>query len=148
MSDRHTRLTDSSRGPLIELTAGQIAEREARNGLLQFDEMQRMIKKATESTDSAFRLRPSAIIELNRIAVEGLEPAAGSFRRVGIEIDGSQHRPPEWETVPEHVDDMCDFVNKAWETSAPIFLAAYSMWRLNWIHPFANGNGRTSRAVS
>ena len=22
------------------------------------------------------------------------------------------------------------------------------MWRLNWIHPFADGNGRTSRAVS
>ena len=22
------------------------------------------------------------------------------------------------------------------------------MWRLNWIHPFADGNGRTSRAIS
>jgi Fic family protein len=22
------------------------------------------------------------------------------------------------------------------------------MWRLNWIHPFADGNGRTSRAAS
>ena len=22
------------------------------------------------------------------------------------------------------------------------------MWRLNWIHPFADGNGRTSRALS
>lgn len=22
------------------------------------------------------------------------------------------------------------------------------MWRLNWIHPFSDGNGRTSRAVS
>jgi Fic family protein len=22
------------------------------------------------------------------------------------------------------------------------------MWRINWIHPFAGGNGRTSRAVS
>lgn len=22
------------------------------------------------------------------------------------------------------------------------------MWRVNWIHPFAGGNGRTSRAVS
>ncbi|MBV9180292.1 MAG: Fic family protein [Acidobacteria bacterium] len=27
-------------------------------------------------------------------------------------------------------------------------LAAYVMWRLNWIHPFVNGNGRTTRAVS
>src|SRR5262249_55323278 len=27
-------------------------------------------------------------------------------------------------------------------------LGAYVMWRLNWIHPFADGNGRTSRALS
>jgi Fic family protein len=27
-------------------------------------------------------------------------------------------------------------------------LAAYVMWRLNWIHPFTDGNGRTSRAAS
>jgi Fic family protein len=26
--------------------------------------------------------------------------------------------------------------------------AAYALWRLNWIHPFAGGNGRTSRAVA
>ncbi|HET9282483.1 MAG TPA: Fic family protein [Candidatus Angelobacter sp.] len=29
-----------------------------------------------------------------------------------------------------------------------IHLAAYVIWRLNWIHPFADGNGRTSRALS
>lgn len=27
-------------------------------------------------------------------------------------------------------------------------LSAYLMWRVNWIHPFMGGNGRTSRAVS
>ena len=27
-------------------------------------------------------------------------------------------------------------------------LAAYVLWRLNWIHPFTDGNGRTSRAGS
>jgi Fic family protein len=27
-------------------------------------------------------------------------------------------------------------------------LGAYIMWRLNWIHPFADGNGRTSRILS
>jgi Fic family protein len=43
---------------------------------------------------------------------------------------------------------MCDYVNENWERSSPIHLAAYLMWRLNWIHPFADGNGRTSRIVS
>jgi len=26
-------------------------------------------------------------------------------------------------------------------------LAAYGLWRLNWIHPFIEGNGRTARAA-
>lgn len=43
---------------------------------------------------------------------------------------------------------MCDYVNDHWGVSTPIHLAAYLMWRLNWIHPFADGNGRTSRIVS
>jgi Fic family protein len=25
--------------------------------------------------------------------------------------------------------------------------AAYALWRLNWIHPFVEGNGRTARAA-
>lgn len=27
-------------------------------------------------------------------------------------------------------------------------LASYLIWRINWIHPFFGGNGRTARAVS
>jgi Fic family protein len=26
--------------------------------------------------------------------------------------------------------------------------AAYALWRINWIHPFRGGNGRTSRMVA
>ena len=43
---------------------------------------------------------------------------------------------------------MCDYVNDHWEDRTALHLAAYMMWRLNWIHPFVDGNGRTSRAVS
>ena len=27
-------------------------------------------------------------------------------------------------------------------------MAAYLLWRINWIHPFDDGNGRTARAAS
>lgn len=27
-------------------------------------------------------------------------------------------------------------------------MAAYALWKLNWIHPFTDGNGRTARALS
>ena len=47
--------------------------------------------------------------------------------------------------VAELVEDMCDYVNENWEAKSAIHLAAYIMWRLNWIHPFADGNGRLSR---
>ncbi|MGC9420356.1 MAG: Fic family protein, partial [Rhodovulum sp.] len=35
-----------------------------------------------------------------------------------------------------------------WERRTGVHLASFVMWRLNWIHPFTDGNGRTSRAVS
>lgn len=43
---------------------------------------------------------------------------------------------------------MCDYINNNWHEKSPFHLAAYVMWRINWIHPFAEGNGRTSRIVS
>ena len=43
---------------------------------------------------------------------------------------------------------MCDYINEHWNDATPIHLGAYIMWRLNWIHPFADGNGRTSRILS
>ncbi len=48
---------------------------------------------------------------------------------------------------------MCAYVNANWHASGDdlndaLHLAAYLMWRLNWIHPFVDGNGRTSRAIS
>jgi len=45
------------------------------------------------------------------------------------------------------VEEMCDYVNE-WSQRSAIHLASYVMWRVNWIHPFHGGNGRTSRAVS
>jgi Fic family protein len=74
----------------------------------------------------------------------GLSSYAGNFRPGGVAIEGSKHAPPEAHLVPELVEDMCDYVNDHWASSTPLHL----MWRLNWIHPFADGNGRTSRIVS
>jgi Fic family protein len=42
---------------------------------------------------------------------------------------------------------MCDYVHTHWDALS-IHLASYLMWRINWIHPFFGGNGRTARAVS
>jgi Fic family protein len=55
---------------------------------------------------------------------------------------------PPAHLVPELVEGLCDYVNENWKKKTPLHLSAYVMWRLNWIHPFDDGNGRTSRIVS
>ncbi|MBI5127882.1 MAG: Fic family protein [Rhodopseudomonas palustris] len=122
------------------------AAAETRNGLRQYDAAIGTIQSALER--GSFKLRPSLILALHREALAGISSYAGNYRPGGVAIEGSQHAPVAAHLVPELVEDMCDYVNDRWDASTPIHLAAYLMWRLNWIHPFADGNGRTSRIVS
>ena len=129
------------------LTSAEKAEREAANTLLQYDRMVQLIREAI-SSPQRFRLRSSVIQELNRISIAELEEDAGRWRDAPIKIGKSSHVPPPWQDVPRLVDEMCEYVNDNWQTESPFHLAAYVMWRLNWVHPFVDGNGRTTRAVS
>lgn len=86
-------------------------------------------------------------MDLNRLALEGLSNYAGRYRPAAIAIKGSKHTPPDAHLVAEHVEDLCDYVNANWNRS-PIHLASYVLWKLNWIHAFVDGNGRTTRATS
>ncbi|MCU1350191.1 MAG: Fic family protein [Acidobacteria bacterium] len=87
-------------------------------------------------------------MELNRLAVESLVEGPGAWRQVPIEITTSKHTPPDHLDVPREIDEMCEYVQAYWSDRTPIHLSAYVMWRLNWIHPFVDGNGRTSRIMS
>jgi Fic family protein len=72
----------------------------------------------------------------------------GTFRNTSVKIGGSGHEPVEAFMVSEETEHLCEYVNRNWSTKSALHLAAYVLWRLNWIHPFANGNGRTARTVS
>ncbi|MGC8550687.1 MAG: Fic family protein [Acidobacteriaceae bacterium] len=98
--------------------------------------------------DYRFKFRPSHLLRLHRLALDGISAYAGNWRPAGIEIQGSRHQPAGAHQVPELIEELCDYVNDHWPESTPIHLAAYVMWKLNWIHPFTDGNGRTSRAAS
>jgi Fic family protein len=124
------------------------ARLESRNALRQFDLVVRAVEYWTAPEGPRpFRLRASAIMDLNRAALEGLSGLAGCYRPAGIEIQGSHHTPPEAFLVPGLVEEFCDYINDNFNRSA-IHLASFAMWRMNWIHPFVDGNGRTSRALS
>lgn len=123
------------------------ARREAENGLRQFDSVVGLVQRYL-AEHWRFALRVSTILGLHRDALLGVHPLAGNFRPSSVEIRGSRHVPPDAWQVPPLLEEMCDYGNDHWETATPLHLAAYVMWRLNWIHPFADGNGRTARAVS
>jgi Fic family protein len=124
----------------------EIARAEARNVLVQAQAGEEMVLSAIER--GGFKLRPSQILLLHGKALNGLSAYSGLFRPGAVRIGESGHVPPPAHLVPSLVEDLCDFVNERWEAETPLFLAAYVMWRLNWIHPFTDGNGRTSRMVS
>jgi fido (protein-threonine AMPylation protein) len=147
MNDESAERRDShALEPEIIKDPQERAEAEARNGLRQYDAGLDAAKAAVER--GTFKLRPSLILALHREALAGISNFAGNFRPGSVEITKSDHMPPGAHLVPELVEDLCDYVNDNWNSSTAIHLAAYVMWRLNWIHPFADGNGRTSRIVS
>ena|SRR6516162_67355 len=123
------------------------ARREAENGLRQFDNVIGLVERYLAER-WRFALRLSTILGLHRHALLGIHSLAGNFRPSTVEIRASRHVPPDAWQVPLLVEELCDYINDNWETATPLHLAAYAMWRLNWVHPFADGNGRTARAVS
>jgi Fic family protein len=146
-NDRHTLRHSKADAPKVLLSEQDRAECEARNALLQTKRLEEMIETYVSEPERSFRLRPSAILDLNRLAIDGLDTFAGNWRPGSVHISGSEHQPPPAHLVPELVERMCDYVNENWAKRAT-HLAAYVMWRMNWIHAFTDGNGRTARATS
>ena len=125
----------------------ELARREAANALEQSDQVQALI--AQHVVDKRpFRLRLSTILHLHRVVLAGISAYAGLPRPGDVDIGQSKHQPPGAHLVPTLLEELCDYVNGHFDTAAPIHLAAYVLWRMNWIHPFTDGNGRMARAVS
>lgn len=141
--DRHSKALEAE----LITDPDEKARREARNGLKQFDAVVELIDYFLQP-DRKVRLRPSHLLHLHRIALDGISAYAGNWRPAGIRIGGSKHEPIGAHLVPEAIEEMCDYINANWDKSSPVHLGAYALWKLNWIHPFTDGNGRTARALS
>ena len=82
---------------------------------------------------------------LNHTAVAAICQFGGRFREEPIYV--GSHKPPHFRDVPELMDRFISTVHENWFQWSPTDLAAYALWKLLWIHPFIEGNGRTARAV-
>ena len=63
-------------------------------------------------------------------------------------VSETVHTPPNFEEIPKLIDDLCLFFNQPTKNFIhPIIKGCVIHFMLAWIHPFADGNGRTSRAL-
>ena len=71
---------------------------------------------------------------------------AGKYRDENVKIKGAIHIPPDYLIVPELMEKL--IINyEDWKKYHPIIRAALLHGELVKIHPFVDGNGRTSRLV-
>lgn len=118
---------------------------EAENGANQLDYLAHLVNERRIE-----QLRESHILELHKLAIQRIYPCGGEYRNAlrKVVITGSPHQVPHESAVRHLICDLVDKLNAAASDSSAIWRAAYALWRLNWIHPFAGGNGRTARAFS
>lgn len=82
---------------------------------------------------------------LNHVAVANISQFGGRFREEPIYV--GHHVPPHFRLVPDLMDRFISTIHENWFNWTSTELAAYGLWRLNWVHPFIEGNGRTARAI-
>ncbi|MDH5324389.1 MAG: Fic family protein [Gammaproteobacteria bacterium] len=132
---------------LFELTGSEqhqvYQDLEISNGSRQYDFL-RSIVLASLAINRPF-LSSNVLKALNFQAISCLHTNAGDYRPCQVTV--GDYNPPEHYRVSALMHDFVNEVNRFWEKSDPLALSAFVLWKLNFIHPFINGNGRTARAA-
>ena len=75
------------------------------------------------------------------------EEYAGKYRSSNVLIGGADHTPPDALQVPIEMNNLMKWFIEKQKKLHPIELSALLHHKLVYIHPFFDGNGRTSRLV-
>ncbi|MWB94240.1 helix-turn-helix domain-containing protein [Flavobacterium sp. GA093] len=88
------------------------------------------------------------LLSIHNLILRGIIPEdAGRYRKVQVMIKGSSHMPPQPFMVAKEMEDYFIWYEINKNKLHPVILAAEMHERLVTIHPFIDGNGRTSRLV-
>ena len=89
------------------------------------------------------------IKEIHALILHGIDREnVGRYRTVPVMISGSTHMPPQPYLVEKQMEDfILRFKQMEKEKIHPVLIAAYLHDELVRIHPFIDGNGRTSRLL-
>jgi len=88
------------------------------------------------------------VLQIHNLILRGISAKyAGEYRNVQVMIKGSLHTPPQAYLVPKQMEDLFLWYDINKTILHPVVLAAEMHLRLVTIHPFIDGNGRTSRLL-
>ena len=146
-------------------TTRRMAKELLRTGRRPRDRGERMVAnnygamlRAQELAGSGEPLVPGHVLELHRIVTDGTlddQSEAGRLQqpgeeRVFVDWDGELlHRPPPAEELPDRLVQLCAFANGEVGEGFlhPVVRAVLLHFWIGYDHPFADGNGRTARAL-
>ena len=104
--------------------------------------LERMVELARDPSPTTL----GQVKELHGLIL-GDSSGAGLFRSQPVRIAGSPHRPPaSWGEVMSAMEDWDQWSGANADTLALLRAIVLHTW-LTHIHPFTDGNGRTSRAI-
>lgn len=86
--------------------------------------------------------------DLHHLVLKGIDrDNAGRYRSVPVRIGGSSFVPAQPYLVPKLMEEVFEFYETHKRTLHPVVLAAEMHERVVTVHPFIDGNGRTSRLI-
>jgi Fic family protein len=127
-----------------EIDTDLFARVQERNLIRQYDLLANCIEIGIQKGPEA--LDRYTLWALNHVAVANIARFGGRFREEPIYV--GRHIPPHFREVSDLMDRFLSFIHENWYAARETQLAAYALWRLNWVHPFVEGNGRTARATA
>lgn len=92
-----------------------------------------------------------ALCAMHRAATVFLLKRPGVYRESNVKLQrvgGGLFRPPPWREVPGLMAAFFVELERVWIEGDPLDVAVYALWRITWIHPFRDGNGRTAFAFA
>jgi Fic family protein/DNA-binding Xre family transcriptional regulator len=109
---------------------------------------QEAISYIKQLIDRNFSFNERELLSIHNLILRGIIPEdAGKYRKVQVMIKGSEHMPPQPFLVAKAMEDYFIWFLENKNKMHPIILAAEMHERLVTIHPFIDGNGRTSRLI-
>lgn len=109
----------------------------------------REVQNAYEAYELMLQLDPASVNDLlkaHKLMMNGLVPENGRFRSGGVGVfDGDIliHMAPPASLVPEHIQNLFNWYQQS--ELHPLIKSAVFHYEFEFIHPFADGNGRIGR---